>query len=127
MHLACLMAGSSSRLLPHTADRHKATLTVGDRSLLERQLDLFAASGIEHYTFVLGHGGLGVAQILFERLATHHFEIRYNPLYSTLNLDRSAQLALAGDADVLYYEGDLLVPSSLLRDLAQNPAEIAIA
>ncbi|QJW54761.1 hypothetical protein HL670_01641 [Serratia plymuthica] len=68
MRLACLMAGSSSRLLPLTTSRHKASLMLGKRRMVDYQLESFDRAGIGHKTFVLGHGATEVAQILFESL-----------------------------------------------------------
>ena len=128
MRLACLMAGSSSRLLPLTTSRHKACLMLGKRRMVDYQLESFDRAGIGHKTFVLGHGGAEVAQILFESLAGSPFSVSYNPQFTSRNLDWSAWLALSQHpGPVIYYEGDLLIPPSLLRQVIDNPAEICLA
>ncbi|MDT3249678.1 sugar phosphate nucleotidyltransferase [Serratia sp. root2] len=128
MRLACLMAGSSSRLLPLTTSRHKACLMLGKRRMVDYQLESFDRAGIGHKTFVLGHGATEVAQILFESLGGSHFIVSHNPQFKSRNLDWSAWLALSQHpGPVIYYEGDLLIPPSLLKQVKDNPAEICIA
>ncbi|WP_282497914.1 phosphocholine cytidylyltransferase family protein [Pantoea stewartii] len=128
MRIACLMAGLSSRLLPLTEKRHKACLSVGARRMIDYQLSAFDAAGIDKRTFVVGHGAPELVQVLLESQPHRGFELCYNPDFSARNLDWSAFCALSQQpGPVLYYEGDLLIPSSLLRDMANNTAEICIA
>ncbi|MGL6086820.1 MAG: sugar phosphate nucleotidyltransferase [Enterobacterales bacterium] len=128
MRLACLMAGSSSRLLPLTTSRHKACLMLGKRRIVDYQLESFKRAGIGHKTFILGHGATEVAQILFESLRSSHFIVSHNPQFKSRNLDWSAWLALSQQpGPVIYYEGDLLIPPSLLQQIKDNSAEICIA
>ncbi|MDE1462452.1 sugar phosphate nucleotidyltransferase [Spartinivicinus poritis] len=128
MQLVCLMAGSSSRLLPLTETRHKACLNLGDRTMLAHQLDIFTQSGISKTTFVLGHGAVELASALFDGLKHSLFTLIHNPHFSTCNLDWSAWLGLSSvSGPVVYYEGDLLVPPSLLKELHTHPADICIA
>lgn len=128
MRLVCLMAGVSSRLYPLTEKRHKACLPVGERRMIDYQLDAFVKAGIDDRTFVLGHGAEELVQILMASQPNRRFGVCYNPEYARRNLDWSAFCALSqSPGPVLYYEGDLLVPPSLLQDMASNPAEICIA
>lgn len=128
MRLACLMAGLSSRLLPLTEKQHKSCLPLGERRIIDYQLSTFDVAELKDRTFVLGHGAAELGKILLESQPHLCFEVCYNPEFSTRNLDWSAFLALSQKpGPVLYYEGDLLLPPSLLRELAQNPAEICIA
>jgi choline kinase len=64
-------------------------------------------------------------------LRTHRGQslaFRYNHLYQARNLDWSAYLALAHhDGPALYFEGDLLVPPSLIRQVAASEADICLA
>lgn len=128
MHLACLMAGVSNRLMPLTATRHKATLPLNGRRMLDYQLDTFRAAGITSTTFVLGHGAAEVAALLHAGYGDTRFNVRNNPHYKSRNLDWSAYLALsAEDGAAMYYEGDLIVPPTLMRQLKDSAAEICVA
>lgn len=128
MRIAIPMAGLSSRLLPLTEKCHKSMLPLGSRRVLDFQLDIFCAAGIKEATFVLGHGAAELASALFNSTHEIAFTIKYNNSFKTRNLDWSAFLALAAQpGDVLYFEGDLLVPPSLIRELMVNPADMCIA
>ncbi|MGM9516131.1 NTP transferase domain-containing protein [Roseateles sp. DB2] len=122
------MAGVSSRLSPLTEVSHKATLPVGKRRMLDYQLDLLEAAGLGDGSFVLGHGAPELARLLLQRLGRQRVDLVYNPNYASHNLDRSAVLGLSAQhGPVVYFEGDLLVPPSVLRRVAQSPAEICVA
>ncbi|PKL99248.1 MAG: nucleotidyltransferase, partial [Gammaproteobacteria bacterium HGW-Gammaproteobacteria-7] len=54
MKAILLSAGQGSRLLPLTADRPKCTLEVGDRPVLEWQLNALADNGIDEVVVVTG-------------------------------------------------------------------------
>ena len=128
MRLACLMAGCSQRLLPLTATHHQACLRAGNQRIIDYQLRAFDRAGIGHKTFVLGHGAAELSLILFELLRHSHVVLLNNPLHHVLNLDWSALLVLSKhDGPVIYYEGDLLIPPSLLKQLSNHPAEICLA
>ncbi|WP_437614971.1 nucleotidyltransferase [Erwinia sp. V71] len=128
MRLACLMAGCSQRLLPFTATHHQACLLAGKDRIIDYQLRSFDRAGIGHKTFVLGHGAAELSAILFALLRHSHVVLLNNPLHHVLNLDWSALLVLSRhDGPVIYYEGDLLIPPSLLRQLSNHPAEICLA
>jgi choline kinase len=128
MRIAIPMAGLSSRLLPLTEKCHKSMLPLGSRRVLDFQLDIFCSAGIKEATFVLGHGAAEVASVLFNSTHDIAFTIKYNNYFNIRNLDWSAFLALtAQQGDVLYFEGDLLVPPSLIRELMVNPSDVCIA
>lgn len=128
MRLACLMAGCSQRLLPLTATHHQACLRAGSERIIDYQLRAFDRAGIGHKTFVLGHGAAELSVILFELLRHSHVVLLNNPLHHVLNLDWSALLVLSKhDGPVIYYEGDLLIPPSLLKQVSNHPAEICLA
>ncbi|MFS2221946.1 nucleotidyltransferase [Pantoea sp. B65] len=121
------MAGSAYGLLPLTASLHQACLMLGKYPMIDYQLGTFERAGIGHKTFVLGHGAAECARILFESLHHSHFVLLNNPLHHALNLDWSAWLVLSKhDGPVIYYESDLLLPPSVLKEVKNHPAEICI-
>jgi len=128
MRLACLMAGTGRRLMPLTTLHHKSCLALDKRRIIDYQLSTFEQAGIGHKTFVVGHGAAELSRVLFESLQNSHFTLLNNPLYHSFNLDWSAWLALhQDDGPVIYYEGDLLVSSSLLKEVNSHPDEICVA
>ena len=58
MYIACLMAGTRSRLLPLTKTDHKALLRVRGSYIIDIQMRTFALAGINTFSFVIGHGGI---------------------------------------------------------------------
>ncbi|MCU5777369.1 nucleotidyltransferase [Erwiniaceae bacterium BAC15a-03b] len=122
------MAGSGHRLLPLTTSLHTNCLMSGRYRMIDYQLTTFERAGIGHKTFVLGHGAAEYASILFDSLPHSHFVLLNNPLYQTLNLDWSAWLVLSmHDEPIIYYESNLLLPPSLLKEVKNHPAEICVA
>ena len=55
MKVVILGAGQGKRLLPLTADIPKALLDIGGKSLIERQIEAFAACGVKDYLVVTGY------------------------------------------------------------------------
>ncbi|MBP2167974.1 choline kinase [Erwinia toletana] len=128
MRLACLMAASGHRHLPLTTSLQPTGVISGKYRMIDYQLTIFERAGIGHKTFILGHDAAECARILFDSLPHSHFVLLNNPLYHTLNLDWSAWLMLSmHDEPVIYYESNLLVPPSLLKDVKNHPAEICVA
>jgi choline kinase len=127
MYIACLMAGTSSRLLPLTRTDHKAMLKVGELRLIDVQMKTFTDAGIEKFSFVVGHGGTHLGTYLLENYSATALAIINNVLYANRNLDWSAYLALSSrPGDVIYYEGDILASPEIMRQLAADPADICL-
>ena len=55
MRVIILAAGQGKRLLPLTADVPKALLDIGGKSLVERQIEAFAANGLKDFVVVTGY------------------------------------------------------------------------
>ena len=128
MYVACVSAGSSSRLLPLTTRDHKAMLRVGERRIIDWQMKSFALAGLEAFTFVLGHGGTALADHLLTHYSSSSLSIVDNAQFSSRNLDWSAYLALNSRSDdAIYYEGDLIVSPKLLEQVATHPGDICAA
>lgn len=118
MRVAVLAAGVSSRLFPHTADRHKLMMPVGERWLLDFQVRMFVAAGVDTLTYVLGHGATSLSKGLKQHDGAATIRTLFNSHYRTHNLDRSALLALsAAEGPVLYWEGDTFADPAIVRDL----------
>ena len=122
MKLVSLMAGSGRRLLPLTKDCHKVLLEIGEKSLVEHQLEAFREVGIRDVVFVVGHK----AELIKSKLGDHHNGIRikyiFNPHYSTYNVDYSLFLAKkeVKGKDFLYFEADMLFHPKILRNLIDS-------
>jgi choline kinase len=128
MYIACLMAGTSSRLLPLTKADHKAMLRVGAARIIDVQMKTFALAGLGAFSFVVGHGGCRIANHLLRHYPALALTIINNNYFALRNLDWSAYLALSSrPGDVIYYEGDVIVSPSILRQVAMHPADVCVA
>jgi choline kinase len=117
-----LAAGNGKRMGRLTADRPKAMLDVGGRSLITRSLDALALVGIDDVTIVVGYEQQRMRDHLEDR-------VRFieNPRYQTTNSLYSLWLArevLANGAVIM--NADILVSSGLLRRLVFAPVDDAV-
>ena len=127
-----LAAGQGKRLLPLTADVPKALLDVGGKSLIERQLEAFAACGVADFVVVTGYGShrMEIAlESIAERLSLKITTV-FNPFYAVA--DNLASCWLAREyyrGDVIQVNGDNVFRSDLvsrLVEFAPSPAAVAI-
>jgi choline kinase len=110
-----LAAGLGQRLMPLTADRPKAMVTVHDRPLIDRTLDALAGRGCTEVTIVTGYRG--------DQLASHvgglglDMTIRCvpNPRFATSNSMLSLAIGLDATAEGSWViEGDVVFDPHLL-------------
>ena len=128
MRVICLSAGRSSRLMPLTAQIHKSALRVAGWPILDWQMHSFWLAGIRDVVVVAGHGSDETRRLLGAWKNRMAIDIVQNDEFDRRNLDYSlfsASQYLEGN--VLYFEGDLLLPPLLLEALADSTSEITIA
>jgi L-glutamine-phosphate cytidylyltransferase len=117
-----LAAGNGKRMGRLTADRPKAMLEVGGRSLITRSLDALASVGIDNVTIVVGYAQQRMRDHLKDR-------VRFieNPRYQATNSLYSLWLAREVLADgAVIMNSDILLSSDLLRRLVFAPVEDAV-
>jgi choline kinase len=126
-----LSAGQGSRLGPLTHDRPKCLIDFGGRTLLDRQLDVAAACGIERVVVVTGFRDQAVEAALERRRAAGEGpEVRtlFNPFYKVA--DNTGSLFMAREAlngDTLVWNGDTMVsPALMARVVANQQPGIAV-
>lgn len=119
-----LSAGQGSRLGHLTSDQPKCLIEFGGRSLLDRQLDVAAACGIERVIVVTGFREDAVERALERRRkAGEGPDVRtiFNPFYKVADNTGSlfmAREALAGDS--LVWNGDTMVSPALMKKVVAN-------
>lgn len=119
-----LSAGQGSRLGHLTHDRPKCLIEFGGRSLLDRQLDVAAACGIERVMIVTGFKDDAVESALERRRAAGQGpEVRtiFNPFYKVA--DNTGSLFMAREAltgDTLVWNGDTMVSPALMKKVVAN-------
>jgi L-glutamine-phosphate cytidylyltransferase len=126
-----LAAGQGKRLLPLTADIPKALLDIGGKSLLERQIEAFAACGITDFVVITGYGRDQMeraAEAIASRLSVTIATV-FNPFYAVADNLASCWLARQHyQGDVIQVNGDNVFRSDLVaRLLAFAPSQAAVA
>jgi L-glutamine-phosphate cytidylyltransferase len=126
-----LAAGQGKRLLPLTADVPKALLDIGGKSLIERQVEAFAANGLKEFCVVTGYAADKMERAL--DLVAKRLEVKittiFNPFYAVADNLASCWLARdAMNADFIQVNGDNVFRGDLVaRLLAAGQDEIAVA
>lgn len=119
-----LSAGQGSRLGHLTHDRPKCLIDFGGRTLLDWQLDMLAANGIEQAVVVTGFRDDQIeAALNRRRSAGEGPEVRtiYNPFYKVA--DNLGSLFIAREElgeDTLVWNGDTLVSADLMKRVVEN-------
>jgi choline kinase len=123
-----LSAGQGRRLLPLTADQPKCLIRIGDRSLLEWQVDALLEAGIREIVVVSGYRSDLVDAVIRKRYARHRVRVEFNPFFDIS--DNLASCWIARDAmaaDFLLLNGDIIFEAAVLkRVLASEPAPITL-
>ena len=122
MKAILLSAGQGRRLLPHTAERPKCAVAVGDRSVLEWQLSQIACCGFDEVVVVSGYR----TDLVDEIAASARFDgmrvrTTYNPFYE--HSDNLASCWLARHemhGDFVLINGDTLFEAAVLARLLEN-------
>ena len=121
MKAIILSAGQGSRLGHLVDDRPKCLIEFNGRSLLDRQLDTLAASGVEEAVVVTGFHDELVNQAVAARSGGPKVRTIYNPFYNVADNTGSLYMAreeLSGDC--LVWNGDTLVSRELMKKVVGN-------
>lgn len=121
MKAIILSAGQGSRLGQLTADRPKCLIEFGGRSLLDRQLDALASTGVEEAVVVTGFHDDLVEAAIARRAGGPKVRTIYNPFYKVA--DNLGSLFVARgelEGDCLVWNGDTLVSDALMARVIAN-------
>jgi choline kinase len=125
-----LSAGQGRRLRPLTATKPKCLVSIGDKAILEWQLETLEAAGVARATVVVGFRAEKVEQTLAARAhSAIDTSTIFNPRYDTA--DNLISCWVARDEmneDFLLVNGDTLFESDVVhRLLASPPAPVTLA
>jgi len=124
MKTIILSAGQGRRLLPKTAHAPKCTLTVGDRSVIEWQIDTLLENGVDSITVVAGYGAKRVRALLEERYDTRRVRTLYNSLFEVGdNLVSCWTARREMNEDFILLNGDTLFEPAVLEMLLSSPVK----
>ncbi len=119
MKAIVLCAGQGQRLMPLTAECPKGMVKIGGRPILERQVDLIRAVGINDITVVGGYK--------HESITTPGIKKYVNAEYSTTNMVYTLFCAAAEmDGDVIVSYADILYSRNVLDAAIAAPHDIAV-
>lgn len=126
MHAIILAAGRGSRLARLNPDhRPKCLLDVGGRSLLDRQLHLLDACGVQSTTLVVGYEADRISDEIAKLALKTEVALRYNPRFelgSALSLWTAQEILTAGE-DVFLLDADVLCHPAVVQALVATEAE----
>lgn len=128
MKALILAAGQGRRLLPHTADKPKALIPIGGRSMLEWQLHGLAAAGVGEAVILTGFKAERIEEVVATR-APPGLNVRtvYNPFFEAADNLASCWIARAElTGDCLILNGDTLFEPAIARKLVGTPPALPI-
>ena len=122
MRVIILAAGQGKRLLPLTTDVPKALLDIGGKTLIERQVEAFAANGLKDFVVVTGYAADKMEQALALVAARLNVTIItvFNPFYAVAdNLASCWLLRSYMDRDFIQVNGDNVFRGDLVARLLE--------
>lgn len=121
-------AGVGRRLLPLTANHPKSLITVGQKTILEYQLDALSESNLSQVVIVVGHGAEAVRKKIGTRYQNCSISYIYNRQYATTNNIYSLWLARKQVSDgMLFLNGDVIFNASTVKRLLSEESPESVA
>lgn len=118
-----LAAGVGQRLLPYTKDIPKCLLDVGNKTILEYQVETLFSQGIERVSVVTGYCSEKIRVVLGTSVDYIH-----NPDFETTSSMYSLWLARAvAEEGFVVLNADVLFHSNILKSLLESPHPDALA
>ena len=127
MKAIILAAGRGSRLGPHTDDKPKSLLELGNKSLIQRSLENLYQSGIEQVVVVVGYRHKMIEEVIHRHFPDHFCKIVMNSDY-TRGSGSSLMCAwqeIAGD--ILILESDLFYDLEVVKRITDQKVLHALA
>lgn len=125
MRVVILAAGQGKRLLPLTAEVPKALLDIGGKSLIARQIEAFAGSGVTDFTVVTGYASDRMENALKAIAKARNVRIAtvYNPFYAVADNLASCWMARhVMHGEFIQVNGDNVFQGDLVKRLLAAPA-----
>ncbi|MCR4763507.1 MAG: phosphocholine cytidylyltransferase family protein [Lachnospiraceae bacterium] len=120
MKAIILAAGQGTRLKKYTENLPKGMLSFMGKTIIERQLEIYRAQGIDRIAIVRGYAA--------EKIAYGDVVYYNNTDFANTNMVESLLTAQAEfDDDCIVSYSDILFESGMLREMMQSPADIGVA
>ena len=114
-----LVAGEGKRLRPHTLDKPKCMVQIDGISLIDRQMKILNAEGLDDILMIGGHKA--------DMLKRRGVKLKKNHRYHETNMVWTlfcAEEELIGDIIISY--GDIVYSGEILRKLIKSNADISV-
>lgn len=123
-----LSAGQGRRLLPLTAHRPKCLIRIGERSLLEWQVDAVLEAGVSEVVVVSGYRSDLVEAVVKQRYKRRPVRVEFNPFFDISDNLASCWIARgAMTGNFLLLNGDIIFETAVLRCVLESePAPITL-
>lgn len=122
MNVIILAAGQGRRLSPHTDNRPKCLLPLGDSTFLQFQIDLLRHAGIESIAVVTGFCAEQVRETCRDSVVYYH-NAEFNSTNSLYSLMQAEEFAQDG---CLVMNSDVVFHPDLLTSLLTSPRPNAL-
>ncbi len=117
-------AGMGRRLEGYIGDLPKSLINAGEKSLIEKQIEILNESEIKDVAVVVGYGKEKINEVLNDSV-TYYF----NPFFETTNSVVSMWLARDffndGD-DIVVMNSDILIESQIVKNLIKSSEEFSV-
>jgi L-glutamine-phosphate cytidylyltransferase len=114
-----LVAGEGKRLRPHTLDKPKCMVQIDGISLIDRQMKILQAEGLDNILMIGGYKA--------DMLKKQGVKLKINPRYQETNMVWTlfcAEEELIGDVVISY--GDIVYSGEILRKLINSNSDISV-
>ena len=119
MKAIILCAGQGRRLLPHTESTPKCLLSLGNKTVIEWQIDALHSISIDEIVAVVGYAAPRVASLLNKRYGAKAQTV-YNPFYEIADNLASCWMAREHLCDeFILMNGDTLFEPAIITQLLQ--------
>lgn len=124
MKAIILAAGKATRLLPLTKDTPQCLLKVGEKTILELQIQTLKKAGIEEIIVVTGHLSDKVERFCDQKKV----KFLYNPFYEVSGMAASLWVAKQEmKDDFIFLYSDILFEATTLEELIKKQTDICLA
>ncbi len=127
MKTIILAAGQGTRLRPLTDNCPKCMVEVNGKSLIERQLDVMAANGIEDKDIYIVCGYRN--DVLIDKYRDREIQFIVNDQYETTNMVCSLMCArpvMEAENDILISYGDIIYDENVFRQILSASEDSAV-
>ena len=117
-----LSAGQGKRLLPHTEHCPKCLLSLGDKTILEWQIDTLLAAGLSEINIVTGFHATLIDELIARLYPGAQVKTLLNPFFDVSDNLASCWLARqAMQDDFILLNGDTLFERAILDKVLHSP------